>query len=60
MKSYMIDRKIPADLRDSVVLLAEGSHVLWLSDGRISAAYKVSGDTHNVLELVYLKEERLS
>ncbi|MCI7098645.1 MAG: tRNA lysidine(34) synthetase TilS [Lachnospiraceae bacterium] len=60
VKSYMIDRKIPADLRDSVVLLAEGSHVLWLSDGRISAAYKVSGDTHNVLELVYLKEERLS
>ena len=60
VKSYMIDRKIPADRRDSVLLLAEGSHVLWLSDGRISAAYKVRGDTHNVLELVYLKEERLS
>ncbi|MGN0294506.1 MAG: tRNA lysidine(34) synthetase TilS [Lachnospiraceae bacterium] len=60
VKSYMIDRKIPADRRDSMLLLAEGSHVLWLSDGRISAAYKVRGDTHNVLELVYLKEERLS
>lgn len=60
VKSYMIDQKIPADRRDSVLLLAEGSHVLWLSDGRISAAYKVNRDTHNILELRYLKEERLS
>lgn len=60
VKSYMIDQKIPADRRDSVLLLAEGSHVLWISDGRISAAYKVRRDTRNVLELVYLKEERLS
>ena len=60
MKSYMIDQKIPADRRDSVLLLTEGSHVLWLSDGRISAAYKVNRDTHSVLELIYLKEERLS
>lgn len=60
VKSYMIDRKIPADRRDSILLLAEGSHVLWLADGRISAAYKVRRETHNVLELIYLKEERLS
>lgn len=60
VKSYMIDQKIPADRRDSVLLLTEGSHVLWLSDGRISAAYKVNRDTHSVLELIYLKEERLS
>ncbi len=60
VKSYMIDRKIPADRRDSVLLLAQDSHVLWLSDGRISAAYKVNRNTHNVLELTYLKEERLS
>ena len=57
IKSYMIDRKIPADRRDSMLLLAEGSHVLWLSDGRISAAYKINKDTCNVLELTYLKEE---
>ena len=51
VKSYMIDRKIPASERDSMLLLAEGSHVLWLSDGRISAGYKIGKDTCRVLEL---------
>lgn len=57
VKSYMIDQKIPADRRDSVLLLADGSHVLWISDGRISAAYKVSGDTQNVLEVLLKRGE---
>ena len=59
VKSYLIDRKIPVSQRDKILLLAEGSHVLWISDGRISAAYKVGRDTHYVLEL-YMEEEKLS
>lgn len=51
VKSYMIDRKIPAAKRDQMPMLAEGNHVLWLADGRISAAYKVTERTRRVLEL---------
>ncbi|MDO5408933.1 MAG: tRNA lysidine(34) synthetase TilS [Lachnospiraceae bacterium] len=59
VKSYMIDQKIPAEQRASMPLLAAGSHVLWLSDGRISAGCKVSDETRYILEL-YLKEEKIS
>ena len=30
IKSFMIDEKIPREERDHVLLLAEGSHVLWI------------------------------
>lgn len=56
LKSYLIDQKIPAGERDRVVLLTEGSHVLWICDGRISSGYRVSGETKMILEL-YMEEE---
>lgn len=57
VKSYMIDQKIPLEQRNQIPLLAEDSHVLWIGDGRISAAYKVNRDTHNVLEIILKRGE---
>ncbi len=57
LKSYLIDQKIPAVQRDQIPLLAEGAHIVWIGDGRISAAYKVSRDTHNVLEIIQKRGE---
>lgn len=51
VKSYMIDRKIPADLRGRIPLLAEGSQVLWLVGYRISEFYKVTEDTKQILQV---------
>lgn len=51
VKAYMIDEKIPAQQRDSIPLVAEGSHVLWITGYRISEYYKVSEQTKNVLEI---------
>ncbi|MCI8505326.1 MAG: tRNA lysidine(34) synthetase TilS [Lachnospiraceae bacterium] len=51
VKSYMINEKIPADERGKIPLLAEGSHVLWIVDGRISEAYKVTEESGLVLEI---------
>ena len=48
---YMIDAKIPKELRGKIVMPAAGSEVLWIPNGRISAAYKVSGGTRTILEI---------
>ena len=46
----MIDEKIPASLRDSVFLLADGSHVLWIIGYRISEYYKIGPQTKTILQ----------
>lgn len=51
LKDYMITEKIPRTLRDSVPVLAEGSHVLWLVGYRISEYYKVGRNTRHVLQV---------
>ena len=64
---YMIDEKIPRELRDVIVMPAAGSDILWVpvrgtdsrerngrseqTGGRISAAYKVGSETRMVLEI---------
>ncbi len=51
LKDYMIAEKIPRQLRDSLPVLAEGSHVLWLAGWRISEYYKVRETTANILQV---------
>jgi len=49
LKDYFIDRKIPKEERDSILLLADGSHIMWVLGDRISEAYKVSAATKKIL-----------
>lgn len=51
VKAFMIDEKIPRDERGEVPLVAEGSHVLWIVGYRISEYYKITKDTHTVLQI---------
>ncbi len=46
LKDYLIDEKIPRDLRDSLPLIAQGDHVLWVIGGRISERAKVRAGDH--------------
>ncbi len=48
---FFIDEKIPEELRDHILLLAEGNHILWIIGYRISEYYKVTDATRNVLEV---------
>lgn len=48
---YMIDQKVPAQLRERIVMPTCGSEILWVPGGRISAAYMVSTDTKRILEI---------
>ncbi len=50
LNRYFIDEKIPANERDKIWLLADGSHILWVVGHRISAAYKVCRDTKKVVQ----------
>jgi tRNA(Ile)-lysidine synthase len=51
IKSMMIDKKIPKEVRNQVPLLVEGHHVLWMIGYRISEAYKVTENTKTVLQV---------
>ncbi len=48
---YMIDEKIPKEKREKILLLAEGSHVLWVVGFRISEYYKIEEHTENILQV---------
>ncbi|MBR1691365.1 MAG: tRNA lysidine(34) synthetase TilS [Lachnospiraceae bacterium] len=54
VKDYMINEKIKKEEREQLFLICEDHHMLWMPGYRISAYYKISQKTENVLELVYL------
>ena len=51
IKDYFINQKIPSEKRDTILLIAEESHVLWIVGYRTSLAYKVSERTNKILEI---------
>ena len=51
IKAFMIDEKIPKEEREKIPLVAEGSHVLWVIGYRISEYYKITDDTHTVIQI---------
>ncbi len=51
LKDYMVTEKIPGSRRESIPVLAEDSHVLWLVGYRISEYYKVDENTKRVLQV---------
>lgn len=57
LKEYFIEEKIPREERDGVILLAEGSHILWVVGHRISEAAKVTEETRYSLKIQKMEEE---
>lgn len=51
LKTYFINEKIPQDERDNVLLVADGSHILWIVGYRENCAYQINENTSCVLEI---------
>ena len=55
---YMIDEKIPKEKREQILLLAEGSHVLWVVGFRISEYYKIDRTIQKTILQVHLRRRK--
>lgn len=53
LKEYFIERKVPRERRDQIMLVAQGQEILWAVGLRLNEAYKVLPDTRQILEIVY-------
>jgi tRNA(Ile)-lysidine synthase len=51
IKSYLIDEKVPGQMRDAIWILAEGSHAIWVPGGRMSEEYRITKQTERILEV---------
>ncbi len=53
---YLVNEKMPREARAKLLLLADGSHILWAIGGRMSEHYKITEHTKRILEVQYLEE----
>lgn len=51
LKSFFINEKIERELRDQILLVADGSHVLWIVGYRISEKYKAGKETSRIIKI---------
>ena len=58
LKEYFINEKIPGKYRDKMLLVADGSHIVWIPGRRMSAAYQVRNETRQILEIKITEEKR--
>ncbi len=59
LKEYMINEKIPRHLRDTLPLLSDGEHIIWVLGYRISAKYRVDENTKTILEVSLVHTDKL-
>ena len=57
LKTYFINEKIPSEERDEILVVADGSHVLWVVGYRVNCAYQVTESTNQVLQICVDKGE---
>lgn len=51
LKSFFINEKVPQEMRDHILLLADGSHILWIVGMRTNCLYQANSKTKHVLEV---------
>ena len=51
LKEYFINEKIPQEKRDEILLVADGSHIMWIEGYRTNCMYQVKENTKHILEI---------
>lgn len=51
LQDYFVNEKVPKSERDRMLVLADGSHIIWVLGKRISAHYKVTEKTKHILQI---------
>lgn len=51
LKAYFINEKISQSERDKILLVADGSHILWIIGYRVDCIYQAGRNTKRVLEI---------
>ncbi len=51
LKDFFIDKKIPKEDRDAILVVADGSQIVWVIGHRLSGAYKVSESSEHITKL---------
>ena len=58
LKSYFINEKVPRQERDRMVLIADGSEIVWIPGLRMSKRYQVGDNTETVLEIKITEDKK--
>lgn len=57
LKSWFINQKIPAEERDDILCIADGSEIVWIPGYRMGSAYQISSHTRRILQIEVVKED---
>ena len=51
LSDYFTDEKVPRALRDQVIVIADGSEILWVVGMRLSGRCRITSDTRQALTI---------
>ena len=55
LSDFMIDKKIPLNLKNRIIVLLSGGNIAWVVGYRLDDRFKVQDDTKKVLKITYQK-----
>lgn len=56
LKSYFVNEKISREEREQMLLIADGSHIVWIPGRRMSRTYQIGENTGKILEIKFTEE----
>ena len=58
LKAYFINEKIPAKIRNQILLITEGHQILWVVGYRMSSRYQISEQTKRIIEIKIVEDKK--
>ncbi|OIO02462.1 tRNA lysidine(34) synthetase TilS [Candidatus Desantisbacteria bacterium CG_4_10_14_0_8_um_filter_48_22] len=56
LSDFLIDRKVPRDMRERIPLLVSGNDILWVVGYRISEEFKITQETKKVMKVTIFRK----